>query len=82
MPRVEIEIMGETTTTVTERITVVTDVPQEILDGDHLEKWIEEQSQNSSSDVSKQMNEDANVLQEDEVTGFEISSVMYVGPHD
>lgn len=82
MPRTEIEIMGETTKVITERITVVVDIPQEILDGDHLDKWVEQQSQDGDSELSKEMNNPANIVQDDEQEGYDISSVTYIRYHD
>lgn len=81
MPRTEIEIMGETTKTTTERITVVVDVPQDVLDGD-LRGWVEQQSQDGDSELSKEMNDPVNIFQEDETEGFDIAEVTDHGPHD
>jgi hypothetical protein len=81
MPRTEIEITGENTKTITERINVVVDVPQDVLDGD-LQQWAEQQMQDSDSELSKEANDPVNISQEDETEGYDITSVTYIGPHD
>lgn len=82
MPRTEIEIMGETTITREERINVVVDVPQDILDEGDLHNWVTTQLQNGDSELSKEVNNDVNVTVEDESEGFDITSVDDLGPHD
>lgn len=81
MPRTQIEIMGETTKTITERITVVVDVPQDVLDGD-LHEWVEQQMQDNDSELSKEVNKPENIEQEDETEGFDIAEVTDFGPAD
>lgn len=81
MPRTEIEILGAKTVTVTERITVVLDVPQEALDG-NLQEWAEKQLQDSSTELSKEVNNEMNIVQEDETEGYDIVEVNDFGPHD
>lgn len=81
MPRTELEIRAERTTTVEEVITVVVDVPQDVLDGD-LREWVEQQLQDSSTELSKEVDNDMNVVTEDETEGWDITEVSDFGPHD
>lgn len=82
VPRTEIEIMGERITTVEERINVVVDVPQNILDEGDLHAWVEQQLEDGDTELSREVNNDINVTVEDETVGFEITQVDDFGPHD
>lgn len=84
MPRTEIEFLSTKTVTVDERITVVVDVPQHVLDKDQvaLHQWVEEQFMNSDTELSREANEEANVTVEDESEDYEINEVSDLGPHD
>lgn len=82
MTRTELEILGTKTVTTEERITVVVDVPQDVLDSGDLHEWAEKQLEDPATELSKEVNNDDNIEVDDETEGYEINEVTDLGPQD
>ena len=81
MPRIELEIMGTKTVSTDERITVVVDVPQDVLDDPFaLREWVDKQLQDASTELSKEVNKDDNIEVADETEDYEVTEVNDLGP--